>query len=63
MGYQPHTKKSKKQRFCMELNKSELELIGDAIMCKQLEKNYDEKHNALANDVIIRINDMLNISE
>lgn len=47
----------------MELNKSELELIGDAIMCKQLEKNYDEKHNALANDVIIRINDMLNISE
>lgn len=55
MGYQPKIPKTRKTAR-LQFTIGELEILCDAIMCMQLEKDYDKNKNILVNKVFDKCN-------
>ena len=62
MGYQPRKQSIRNKHYVRLLfTENELKLICDAIMIEQLNESYKKKNNVIANGIIFKCNNALNV--
>lgn len=62
MGYQPRKQSRRNTHYVRLLfTENELKLICDAIMIEQLNESYNEENNVIANGIIFKCNNALNV--